>query len=234
MPLTAMEERQPAHTSVHTALASSLVLAVLILMSRQLAWEEGRLELRISALGVEPLLLAAYLSAACYSDIRWRRIRNWLNLATLGLVLALSALGALSSPDLSDRALGSLLAFVVMFIGYAVGMFGAGDVKATAVLGAFWGLEHVFAGIAIALMAGGAIAVLLLLRGGLLLGTLRGLSQSALLSYSTRSLRSALPQPGGIEVSSGAAHVAPTAGGVPFACALAVAAIWTGVQHASG
>jgi Flp pilus assembly protein protease CpaA len=82
--------------------------------------------------------LLALVATAAVTDIRARRIPNWLT-----LTVALSGLGqsvtpwAVTSPTVSIY--GLLAGFAVTFLLYIVGGRGAGDVKLTAGIGAWLG-----------------------------------------------------------------------------------------------
>ncbi len=122
---------------------------------------------------VQSAILPTYLAIACYWDLRWRLIPNWLNCSTFVLVFALAALNLIVGPTLIDRLLGALTGFGCILFGHSFGMFGAGDVKAAAVLGAFWGREFVLDGLTYSILAGGGIAVLSLVVSPLCQGSCR-------------------------------------------------------------
>lgn len=82
--------------------------------------------------------LAVLLCIAACTDLRERRIPNWLTLLTVGSGLAQSVIwGFPVSP--ADAMLGLLVGFALMFIPFALGAMGGGDVKLLAGVGAWLG-----------------------------------------------------------------------------------------------
>lgn len=103
--------------------------------------------------------MLALVAAAAVTDVRARRIPNWLT-----LTVALAGLGqsvtpwAVTSPA---RAIYGLLAgFAVTFVLYVAGGRGAGDVKLTAGIGAWLGPQPV-----LIVLAGAAVVSLVLAVG---------------------------------------------------------------------
>ncbi len=116
-----------------------------------LAWSAGAFALPHFAWS------AAFLAAAAFTDLRSRKIPNWLTLGALGLALAASFA---SSVAVGLEALsGAGVALGLLFLPFAVGAFGAGDVKALMVLGALWGSEVFLPAFLWMLMVGGVFAV---------------------------------------------------------------------------
>lgn len=108
------------------------------------------------------VLLLATLVVAVYTDLRRGRIYNKITFgaAAAGLLLntmARGAGGALASVE--GWLLGAAL-FVVFFL---LGVMGAGDVKLLAAVGALGGPSFVFHAFLFTGLAGGAIAILVLL-----------------------------------------------------------------------
>jgi len=107
---------------------------------------------------IHAILLICYVLAVAAIDFRTHRIPNALTLS--GLIASLSlALAQDGSPDVleSVSGLGVGLALFVPF--YAVRAFGAGDVKAMAVVGSFLGWKGAALASAATLIAGGVIAL---------------------------------------------------------------------------
>jgi len=154
---------------------------------------------------------AAFLVLAVERDMRERRIPNWLTFPALAFALAHAAWssgidGALASLGGAGAALGVLL------VPYALGWFGAGDVKAVMVLGAFLGAGILLPVLGWAIALGGLLAIgWLVARGGL-----RDLAsrwwQSLRTSFVTRKPTYFAPAPGSV-----------AAGGIPFAVAIGLA-----------
>ncbi len=155
---------------------------------------------------------AAFLFLTVESDVRARRIPNWLTLsALLGALLVASASGGL--PGL-DRALaGGGTALGVLFIPFCMRWIGAGDVKAAAVLGSLFGAEVFLSMLWWMAFVGGVLAIaLLVLKGGLRDLLQRGWG-SARLSLFTGRPTYLGPEPG-----------SPAAAGIPFAVAMGLGA----------
>lgn len=98
-----------------------------------------------------------FLSLACITDIKYRKIRNWnvLALAILGIVLNFSEMGIKSVPY---TLIGGFSCIALTIPLYSLRMLGAGDIKLFGALGMVFG---VLAGIKILLysfLAGGLIA----------------------------------------------------------------------------
>jgi Flp pilus assembly protein protease CpaA len=94
-----------------------------------------------------PLLVL--VSYAAHTDLRERRIPNWLTLTVIlsGLAQSLTP-WALISPK--DSFLGLIIGFAITFLLYSMGGRGAGDVKLTAGIGAWLGPTPVIAVFAVA------------------------------------------------------------------------------------
>ena len=90
-----------------------------------------------------PLLLATFpllvlLGIAVLSDVRTRRIPNWLN--ALIIVTGLTNAVVFGSPaTLPQSLLGFLVGFGILVIPFALGAMGGGDVKMLAGIGAWLG-----------------------------------------------------------------------------------------------
>lgn len=115
---------------------------------------------------LQALLLALVLTAAVF-DFLYRRIPNWLVLCALLAAVSLRiVLGGWQG--LGEAAAGFGFAFAVYLIFYALRAMGAGDVKLMAAVGAISGPINWFSIFILTSIAGGVLAMLLLLaRGGL-------------------------------------------------------------------
>lgn len=107
------------------------------------------------------------LAIATFTDLRSRRIPNWLVLPFMvgGLAVSTwqhgwSGLGH----SLEGLALGAVLYGILSFMG---GM-GMGDVKLVAAIGAWVGPDQLFVALVITAMAGGVMALIWALKGGFL------------------------------------------------------------------
>ena len=111
-------------------------------------------------------LLTGLLVAACAADVRTRRIPNPLVLAVLGTALvraAVVASGAVAGAGLAGgpgaAVLGALCGLALWLPLYAVGAFGAGDVKLFAAAAAWLGPAGVPGATLYAALAGGALGL---------------------------------------------------------------------------
>jgi prepilin peptidase CpaA len=111
-----------------------------------------------------------------YYDVRYRRIPNAFVLATLvsGLVLNFMRSGL---AGIETSAEGCVLAFILMFMLHVFGAMGAGDVKLFAAIGSVVGAAMVLPTFAVVVLTGGALAVVQMIRGGLVRETLWRVAQ---------------------------------------------------------
>ena len=110
-------------------------------------------------------VLAAVLVTAVCTDVRFRRIPNWLNVfaAAVGLLLALAGGG------LKDSLVGLAAGFTAGFTLWMLKTFRAGDAKLFAALGALMGLEWLIRCAVWAFVGGAVLGIgLLLLKGQLI------------------------------------------------------------------
>jgi prepilin peptidase CpaA len=129
----------------------------------------------------------AVLSVATYTDLRSRRVPNWLVLPFLLAGIAVSGLlhgwhGI--GQSLSGLGLGALLFGVLSWMG---GM-GMGDVKLCAAIGAWIGPSQLVTALVITGLAGGVMAICWALCGGFLGELFDGVAD-LLLSMKQRGLR---------------------------------------------
>jgi prepilin peptidase CpaA len=105
----------------------------------------------------------ALAGAACWFDVRTRRIPNWLTFpaAALGLVAATAAHGG---PGIVSSATGLLVGLLLFFPLFALRGLGAGDVKLMGAIGAWLGTSVVFGVAFYTTLAGGVLALVLIVR----------------------------------------------------------------------
>jgi prepilin peptidase CpaA len=108
---------------------------------------------------------AAFLFLAIEHDVRSLRIPNWLTFGGLAAALAL-ALATRGAAGLGYALAGAGAALAALFVPFLLRWLGAGDVKAMMVLGALWGHELVLPTLFWMFMAGGALALALLVARG--------------------------------------------------------------------
>lgn len=123
----------------------------------------------------DPLIfvpLLVLLCVAAVTDVRERRIPNWLTLLTAASGLAQSVIwGAPVSP--ADACLGLLVGFALMFIPFALGAMGGGDVKLLAGVGAWLGPVGALQVFALAALVAALVAIAQALMNGRLLKLMR-------------------------------------------------------------
>jgi prepilin peptidase CpaA len=118
------------------------------------------------------VVLSLGLAAAVVTDVRTRRIPNWLTGAIAGAGFGLAFGGGGVTPW--QAALGVLLGLALMLPGHVIGATGAGDVKLMAAVGAFLGPSLVFRAFLYSALAGGVLALVVAARRGLLTDTVVG------------------------------------------------------------
>src|SRR5688572_22479315 len=108
-------------------------------------------------------LFTALLVAACVTDLRWRRIPNWLALAlaVLGIGYSIAV-----DPGLAGvgRGVGGLfVGFSIWILFFVVGGMGAGDVKLIAAASAWLGPNGAWRASLVAALLGGILSLVALL-----------------------------------------------------------------------
>jgi prepilin peptidase CpaA len=116
--------------------------------------------------------LVVLLCVAAITDLRERRIPNWLTVLTVAGGLAQSVIwGVPVSP--AQAFLGLLVGFGLMFIPFALGAMGGGDVKLLAGVGAWLGPLGALQVFALAALVAAAVALCQALAGGKLVKLMR-------------------------------------------------------------
>jgi prepilin peptidase CpaA len=105
----------------------------------------------------------AIAGVACWFDVRTRRIPNWLTFpaAALGLIAATLAHGGSGA---AWSAAGLLFGLAIFFPLFLLRGLGAGDVKLMSALGAWLGSSVIFGVAFYTALAGGVLALALILR----------------------------------------------------------------------
>lgn len=138
-------------------------------------------------------LVASSITLACatITDVRARRVPNWLSYGSAGTALACQLAAGAAATSL----LGLLVCGALGIALYSVSRMGAGDAKLLMAVGAWVGTGL---GVDIALLtlvAGAVVGMLLLVRAGLLRATSRQLRLTAL-TLVTPGVRTSLPTTG--------------------------------------
>jgi prepilin peptidase CpaA len=111
------------------------------------------------------IVLIFFLIACIYSDVRYRKIFNWLTMPVV--VLGVGGNGLLYGMSGVETSLfGFVTGFLVLFIFYVMGGVGAGDIKFMAAVGSLKGASFVLmGGMYGAILAGAAAGAVLIVRG---------------------------------------------------------------------
>lgn len=105
----------------------------------------------------------ALAAAACWFDVRTRRIPNRLTFPAAALGLAVAAL-VHGGPGIVASATGLLVGLAVFFPLFLLRGLGAGDVKLMSALGAWLGTSLIFGVAFYTALAGGVFGIALILR----------------------------------------------------------------------
>lgn len=108
-------------------------------------------------------LLIVTLLVSCYTDVRKRMIYNAVLLPAAVLALGWHIIFQ-GWGGVVFALQGAVLGFALLFIPYALGGMGAGDVKLLSLVGLFKGPGFVFYGFLLTALAGGALSLFLLLQ----------------------------------------------------------------------
>lgn len=114
---------------------------------------------------VKAALLLPVAVAITYYDVRYRRIPNFIVIATLAGGVIISGIFGGFNGVLASLA-GCALAFALMFALHIFGAMGAGDVKLFAAIGSVVGLALVLQTFVVVTATGGVIAVYSMIRAG--------------------------------------------------------------------
>jgi prepilin peptidase CpaA len=111
------------------------------------------------------ILVLVLVLVAAGTDIRWRKIPNWLTLS--GILAGFGVNCWLSGwAGLATSGEGLLLGFGVYIVLYALRAMGAGDVKLMAAVGSVVGPTNWILVFIASALAGGVLAVALMIRSG--------------------------------------------------------------------
>jgi prepilin peptidase CpaA len=138
-------------------------------------------------------------------DVTRRRIPNLLVLAGLSAALGLRAVAGW--PALGWGLAGAGVALLITFPLFALRGLGGGDVKLFAAVGAFMGPAGFFSALLASAIAGGALALAVAIRRGVLLPVLLSVKDLALnaATLGKAGERATLDSPGAVTVPYGAA-----------------------------
>jgi prepilin peptidase CpaA len=120
--------------------------------------------------------VALFAVVAGFSDLRFRRIPNWLNVSGVlfGIILNWATRGL---PGVGGSLLGAGVGLVLLVPFAAVGGMGMGDVKFIAALGAFLGLRNLITVVALGVFVNFLMAVFAIIWKRRVLETARNLAR---------------------------------------------------------
>jgi prepilin peptidase CpaA len=116
-------------------------------------------------------VLSLGLATAVYTDVRSRRIPNWLTGAIAAGGFGMAFGGGTVSP--LQALLGLMAGLLLMLPGHVIGATGAGDVKLMAAVGAVVGPDAALRAFLYSAVAGGVFALAIAPRRGVLSATLQ-------------------------------------------------------------
>jgi prepilin peptidase CpaA len=136
------------------------------------------------------IVLSIGLTAAIVTDVRTRRIPNWLTGAIAGAGFGLACGGGTVTP--MHALLGLLTGLLLMMPGHVIGAMGAGDVKLMAAVGSVIGPGLVLHAFLYSAVTGGVLAIAVAARRGRLATTLQDTGR---LVTATAGARQAIESP---------------------------------------
>lgn len=119
-------------------------------------------------------VLFTALAAAVYTDIRVGKIYNWLTLSLTGFAFFYH-LGVGGAGGILFWLQGMLVGTLIFLLPFLLGGLGGGDIKLFGAIGALQGAEFAFRAAVLTGIAGGVIALAVLLKNRTLLQTLHRL-----------------------------------------------------------
>jgi prepilin peptidase CpaA len=159
------------------------------------------------------LVLGLLLVAASVSDVRSRRIPNWLT-ATLAVSGTVYAFSTMPPPEAAVHVMGGVVVGLVLWLPFwFLRLLGAGDVKLAAAAGAWLGAGGAVEAALFGALVGGVLGVASLVRAYGARGAVTRFTAWVLTSGMTRALApEATPQerriPYGVALAAGAAIAA--------------------------
>lgn len=154
------------------------------------------------------LAMLAVLTVAVVTDVRERRIPNWLTAGGAALGVGLAAVEAGGFPSLAF--MGIVVALLLSFPLFAMGGLGAGDAKLLAAVGAFTGPGGLLPVVLYGGVAGGVLGFAMAVRRGVILPVLAATRDLMvwLVTFGRHGERRTLDMPGGHTIPYGVAIAA--------------------------
>jgi prepilin peptidase CpaA len=120
------------------------------------------------------LIFVAAMLHVIVTDLRYRRIRNWLVAGLAAAYLPFALLCGMTGAEITLALVAALLVFAAGFGAFAAGWVGGGDVKLAAVVALWLGAQLTLPFLVYASLFGGALALALLAGRALLRRTASG------------------------------------------------------------
>lgn len=150
-----------------------------------------------------PLIaLTVFLASCCVVDVRTRRVPNAISAPGIVTGVLLNWL-YFGTPGIVTSALGIAVMVALLFVPFALGGIGGGDVKMMAAVGALIGPRLALLGAAVGMGLGGVVMTVHLIRLGRLaekIDALRTMFSSAVTTRSVAPLRVASDDPRAISL----------------------------------
>ena len=122
------------------------------------------------------ILSALFALTAGVTDLRWRRIPNWLTYPAAPLAIALHAIAG-GWPEAKVSLEGFGIAFAVFLVFFLLRGLGGGDLKLAAALGALVGVHHLADVIIAVLLINALLAIVLIIAKRRIWRTLRNIGR---------------------------------------------------------
>ena len=115
------------------------------------------------------MILISLVLVSAVTDLLWCKIPNWATYSAFGWAIAINALAQFAGPELSpklgavgltDCLAGAFIPFFFMLVIFSMTGGGAGDVKLTAAMGAYLGLNQVVDAILLSFILAGGFALI--------------------------------------------------------------------------
>jgi len=122
------------------------------------------------------IVSAMFALTAGVTDLRWRRIPNWLTYPAAPLAIALHAIAG-GWPEAKVSLEGFGIAFAVFLVFFLLRGLGGGDLKLAAALGALVGVHHLADVIIAVLLINALLAIVLIIAKRRIWRTLRNIGR---------------------------------------------------------
>lgn len=122
------------------------------------------------------ILSAVFAMTAGFTDLRWRRIPNWLTYPAAPIAVALHAIAG-RWPEAKLSLEGLALAAILFLVFYLLRGLGGGDLKLGIGLGAFVGVHHLIDVLVAILLINALIAIVLIIAKKRIWRTLRNIGR---------------------------------------------------------